>query len=249
MNYVKLEIENGIGTIEFFTEKSNALPSDILADLAQKIHIAGVTEQVKIIILKSGGEKAFCAGASFDELLAINNAESGKKFFMGFANVINTIRKAPKFVIARVHGKAVGGGLGLAAASDYCIAHEKASGKLSELSIGIGPFVIEPALARKIGKSAVAQMSIRASQFYSAEWLFKEGLYSEVLESTEGLDQKVSELALELSTYSPKAMSELKKVFWEGTDHWDRLLESRALISGSLVLSEFTKNKLASFKN
>lgn len=246
--YVHHKVENGIGEIEFFHPSSNSLPSSILLDLANTINDLGTDERVHVIILKSGGQRAFCAGASFDELTAITNEAEGKKFFNGFALVINAMRKCHKFIIVRVQGKAVGGGVGLIAAADYAIAFEKAAIKLSELALGIGPFVVGPAVERKVGVSGYSQLTIDATEWRSADWAKKHGLYSEIHSSCDTMDEAVYRLARKLALSSPEAMMQLKKIFWLGTENWDALLEKRAAISGQLVLSEFTKNAIEAFK-
>ena len=246
--YVTLTIENEIGFIEFFHPNRNSMPSDVLSLLEQTIIDAGKNDDVKVIILKSGGDRTFCAGASFNELIGIENETSGKRFFMGFANVINAMRKCPKLIIGRVQGKSVGGGVGLAAAADYCLATQYASIKLSELSIGIGPFVIEPAVSRKIGVTAMTQMTIDAETFFSTEFAKDKGLYAEVFETVEDLDEAIKTLAEKLAGYNPEALIEMKKVFWKGTENWDTLLSERAEISGKLVLSKFTKMVLKRFR-
>ena len=246
--YVKSELSDGIYTVEFFHPASNSLPGKILAEIVEAITIAGNNDEVKVVILKSYGERAFCAGASFDELVAISNDEEGLQFFSGFANVINAIRKCPKFVIGRVQGKAVGGGVGLAAAVDHCFATKFAAVKLSELAVGIGPFVVGPAVERKLGTSGFAQLTIDANSWKDANWAAQYGLYSEVFESTEEMDNAIHTLAAKLANSSPEAMSELKNVLWMGTEDWDDLLKKRAAISGRLVLSDFTRNAIAAFK-
>ncbi|WP_378186610.1 enoyl-CoA hydratase/isomerase family protein [Aquimarina sp. W85] len=246
--YVKLDVNNKIGTIEFFHPAHNSLPGDILAQLADTITRAGEDEAIKVIILKSGGERTFCAGASFKELIAINDAETGKVFFSGFANVINAMRKCPKFIIGRVQGKTVGGGVGVASATDYCMATQYAAIKLSELNIGIGPFVVGPAVERKMGLSAMSQIAIDANTFYDAQWAKQKGLFTQVYEDTKTLDEEVLKFATHLCTYNPEAIKEMKKIFWEGTEDWDTKLAERAVISGKLVLSAFTKEKLKGFK-
>ncbi|MEM6721518.1 MAG: enoyl-CoA hydratase/isomerase family protein [Bacteroidota bacterium] len=246
--YVKQNIQNGVATIEFFHPAHNSLPGDILAKLAQTITDAGNNDDIKVIILKSGRDRTFCAGASFKELININDAETGKIFFSGFANVINAMRKCPKFIIGRVQGKTVGGGVGLASAVDYCMASKYASIKLSELNVGIGPFVVGPAVERKLGLSGMSQIAIDANSFYDAEWARSKGLYMQVFDSNEELDEAVVAFANHLCTYNPEAMAEMKKAFWAGTEHWDDLLAERAAISGRLVLSDFTKETLKRFK-
>ena len=246
--FVKLNTKNGIGTIEFFHPQSNALPANILLQLASTITNAGEDEKIKVIILKSAGERAFCAGASFNELVAINNIEDGKKFFSGFAQVINAARKCPKFIIGRVQGKAVGGGVGMASATDYCFATKYASAKLSELAIGIGPFVVGPAVERKVGSSAFNAMTINATKWFDANWAKEKGLYNEVFETSEEMDEQINLLSLKISKYNPESMQELKKIMWKGTEDWDSLLLTRAEKSGKLVLSDFTKNAIAQFK-
>ncbi|WP_276132357.1 enoyl-CoA hydratase/isomerase family protein [Polluticoccus soli] len=246
--YVRSEIEHGIATIEFFHPSSNSLPSAILNDLAKTINDIGIDDRVKVIILRSAGDRAFCAGASFDELVAISSEAEGKKFFSGFANVINAMRKCHKFIIGRIQGKAVGGGVGLASAVDYAIATEDAAVKLSELAVGIGPFVVGPAVERKVGLSSFSQLAIDATEWRSAEWAKKHGLYAELHGSVEEMDDSVKALAERLSHSSPEAMASLKKVFWQGTEHWDTLLADRAAVSGRLVLSEFTRNAINKFK-
>lgn len=245
---VESTIEKGIGIVTFFHPQSNSLPGEILRTIANEITALGNRVEVKVILLKSEGEKAFCAGASFDELVSIKTMEEGKKFFSGFASVINAMRKAPKFVIARIQGKAVGGGVGLASGADYCFALDSASVKLSELAIGIGPFVIGPAVERKIGLAAFSQLSVNATQWQSAEWAKEKGLYYEVFSSVTELDKAIADLAEKLSLSNPEAMAELKKVFWKGAENWDELLAERAEISGKLALSEFTKKAIEKFK-
>jgi methylglutaconyl-CoA hydratase len=246
--YVKSEFHNSVTTIEFYHPQSNSLPLKILDELAQAIHRAGNDNETKVVILRSAGEKAFCAGASFDELSSIQNAEQGLQFFSGFAHVINAMRICPKFIISRIHGKCVGGGLGLVAASDYAIATEEAEIKLSELSIGIGPFVVGPAIEKKIGISAFSQLAIDAAMWRSAQWAGRKGLFAEVHLAIDGVDESISKLANALIHSSPEAMAEMKKIFWKGTENWDHLLLERAAISGKLVLSSFTRNAIEKFK-
>ncbi len=246
--YVQTDLDHGIATIEFYHPASNSLPGQILGDLAKAIDKAGQDERVKVIVLRSAGKGAFCAGASFDELIAIQDEKQGLAFFSGFALVINAIRKAHKFVIGRVQGKAVGGGVGLASACDYTLATEGAAIKLSELAIGIGPFVVGPAVERKLGTSCFAQLAIDATEWRSAEWAKKHGLYAEMYKTTEELDDAVNRLADKLAHSNPEAMAMLKKVFWQGTDHWDKLLPERAAMSGKLVLSQFTRDAIEIFK-
>jgi len=246
--YVKSHNEHGITTIEFFHPQSNSLPGKILDALAQEIHYAG-THDTKVVILKSGGNGAFCAGASFDELIAVKNEKEGMNFFCGFANVINAMRKCPKLIIGRIHGKCVGGGVGLAASVDYAIAVKEVEVKLSELAIGMGPFVVGPAIERKIGKSAFSQIAIDATLWRNSDWAKQKGLFAEVHESVHNLDESVYRLANTLAHSNPDAMAEMKKIFWQGTENWDTLLKERAAISGRLILSDFTKQAIETFKN
>ena len=245
---VNLEIKDEIGTIEFHHPQSNSLPSHILEKLAQTIEKCGHNDNIKIIILKSQGDRVFCAGASFDELSSISNFKEGKSFFMGFANVINACRKCPKIIICRVQGKAVGGGVGMACAGDYCFATKFSSIKLSELAVGIGPFVVGPAVERKSGLSAYTTLSINATKWFSAEWAREKGIYSEIFDSNDEMDKEIDLLAKELLKSNPEAIKKLKEVFWSGTSHWDELLEERAENSGQLVLSDFTMQAIARFK-
>ena len=247
--YVTTSTINGITTITFFHPQSNSMPGKLLRQLAEEITKGGNNSETKVIVLKTEGDKAFCAGASFDELIAIKDLETGKKFFSGFALVINAIRTAPVFVIARVQGKAVGGGVGIASAADYTLAVEGASVKLSELAVGIGPFVVGPAVERKIGTAAFSSLSINATEWQTAQWGREKGLYVDLYKTVEEMDAAVSVLADKLSKSNPEAMSELKKVCWKGTENWDTLLIERAEISGRLVLSEFTINAINKFKS
>ena len=246
--YVKHETHKGISTIEFFHPQSNSLPHQLLEKLAHEIHAAGNDKETKVIVLRSKGERAFCAGASFDELSAIENEHKGFEFFSGFAHVINAIRKCHKLVIGRIHGKCIGGGVGLAAAVDYAIAVEGADVRLSELGIGIGPFVIGPAVERKIGESAFSQLAIDYTMWRKADWARNKGLYAEMHPTVEGMDESIFRLSNQLAHTSPEAMLEMKKVFWKGTEHWDELLSHRAEISGRLILSHFSKEAIQKFK-
>ena len=246
--YVTSAEDKGVATLTFFHPQHNAMPSDLLAKLRQAIVQAGQDPAVKVIVLCSAGERSFCAGASFEELVAIENKAQGEAFFNGFAQVINAMRLCPKFIIARIHGKAVGGGVGLAASADYALASQYASVKLSELSIGIGPFVVAPAIARKIGVSALGQMTLNAKTFYTAQWAKDKGVFAEVLPDAQALDDAIETLCHEIKSYHPEAMAEMKRVLWSGTEHWETLLAERAAISGGLVLNDFTKATLERFK-
>ncbi|HWH62313.1 MAG TPA: enoyl-CoA hydratase/isomerase family protein [Ginsengibacter sp.] len=245
--YVKSHTEHGITTIEFFHPQSNSLPAKILDELTQEIHYTG-THDTKVLVLRSAGDGAFCAGASFDELVAIQNEKEGLHFFEGFANVINAMRKCSKLIIGRIHGKSVGGAVGLIAACDYAIAVKEADVKLSELSIGIGPFVVGPVVERKIGTSAFSQLAIDASLWRNADWAKKKGLFAEVHESIQNMDESIYRLSNVLAHSNPEAMKEMKKIFWNGTEHWDTLLHERAAISGKLVLSDYTKTAIAKLR-
>jgi methylglutaconyl-CoA hydratase len=240
-------IQQKVATIEFGHPASNSFPSELLARLTNELNSLSKNNEVAVIILKSEGEKTFCAGASFDELIAIKNLEEGKQFFSGFANVINAMRICGKILIGRVQGKTVGGGLGLAAACDYVLATEFASIKLSELTIGIGPFVIAPAIERKMGIAALSELTLDATSWKNAYWAKEKGLYAQVFETIKELDFEVNLLASKLASYNPEALASMKKILWENTQHWDELLTQRAAITGELVLSEFTKNALANF--
>jgi methylglutaconyl-CoA hydratase len=247
--YVKTEHKGNICYIEFGTPQSNALPGNILAKLRRTILEEGEKKEVALLVLQSGGDRAFCGGASFEELLAISSEQEGKQFFMGFAGVINAIRTCGKIVVAKVQGKAVGGGVGIASAADYCMATRHASLRLSELAIGIGPFVIGPAVERKVGASQFTKLAITPEEWQTAEWAMQHGLYHEIFEDGNSLEQGAQALAEKLSSYSPQALAELKKIFWKGTEHWGALLEERAQMSGRLVLSDFTSEAIARFKS
>lgn len=242
------KIENRIATIEFGHPSSNSFPGELLQRLTDEIDTIGSNPEVNIIILRSEGEGAFCAGASFDELLAVNSLEDGAVFFSGFANVINAMRRCPKLIIGRIHGKAVGGGVGLAAACDYALATEGSAIKLSEFTIGIGPFVIAPAVERKMGTAALAELTLAAHEWKNAYWAQEKGLYAKVLENVADLDKELDILTSKLAAYNPDALAAMKKVLWEGTENWDALLAERAKISGTLVLSDFTKKALSQFR-
>ncbi len=246
--YAKQTIKNNISFIEFYHPSHNSLPGDILQKLVNLIKNAGDNKDIKVIVLQSGGDRTFCAGASFKELVNISDEDSGKTFFSGFANVINAMRICPKLIIGRIQGKTVGGGLGIIAACDYCLATKYAEIKLSELNIGIGPFVIGPVIERKIGLSSLSQISLNPSKFFTTSWAKDNGLYAEVFENISQLDLAVQAFAEELCSFNQEAVNEIKKLFWRGTDHWDTLLEEQAIISGRLVLSSFTKEKLNKFK-
>jgi methylglutaconyl-CoA hydratase len=237
-------IENKIATVQFGHPGSNSFPRVLLDRLTNELTYLSDNEEVLVIVLKSEGTGAFCAGASFDELLAVSTFDEGTRFFTGFANLINAMRSCKKIIIGRIQGKAVGGGVGIIAACDYALATQDSSIKLSELAIGIGPFVIEPAVSRKIGKMAMSEMTLAAHEWKTASWAFQKGLYAKILETSEELDIEVTSFSKKLATYNPEALTEMKKVFWEGTAHWDKLLKERASISGKLVLSDFTKNTL-----
>ncbi len=245
---IKVTIQNELGSINFFHPQSNSLPSKLLFNLAKEITQLGANNDVKVILLKSEGDKTFCSGASFDELIAISNFEQGLHFFSGFAHVINAIRTVQKLVIARVQGKAIGGGVGIACSADYTFAVKAASVKLSELAVGIGPFVVAPAVERKIGKAAFGQMTINATEWQTAEWAQKNGMYADIYDDATLMDEAINVLIQKLLKSNPEAMQHIKQILWEGTEHWNQLLIDRAKISGKLVLSDFTKQAIQSFK-
>jgi methylglutaconyl-CoA hydratase len=240
-------LQNNIATIEFGHPASNSFPSELLERLTKELNSISENDAISVIILKSEGEKAFCAGASFDELVAISNLDEGEKFFTGFANVINAMRTCGKIIIGRVQGKTVGGGVGLASACDYVLATVNAAVKLSEFTIGIGPFVIEPVVQRKVGLAALSELTLAATNWKNAYWAKEKGLYAGVFETIRELDKEVEILASKLACYNPSALAEMKKVLWKNTQNWDELLTERAQISGKLVLSDFTKKALATF--
>jgi len=239
--------QNAVATVQFGHPASNSFPRELLNRLTAEINSLSLNENVSVIVLQSEGSKAFCSGASFDELLQVENEEQGTEFFSGFAHLLNAMRNCSKIIIGRVQGKAVGGGVGIISACDYVLATPESAVKLSELAIGIGPFVIEPAVSRKIGKTAMTEMTLSAQDWKSAKWAFEKGLYS-ALHNAEELDTAVENFAQKLSSYNPEALYEMKKIIWEGTDHWESLLIERASITGKLVLSDFSRKALTQFK-
>lgn len=241
-------IDNTIATLEFGHPASNSFPGELLRRLTDELNLLSNNPGVNVIILKSEGDGAFCAGASFDELLAVSTLEQGAVFFAGFANVINAMRNCSKLIVGRIHGKAVGGGVGLAAACDYALATVNSAVKLSEFTIGIGPFVIAPAVERKMGKAALSEMTLAAHEWKNAYWAQEKGLYAKVFEDIKELDTELEVFTQKLASYNPEALADMKKVLWEGTENWNTLLAERAKISGRLVLSDFTKNALGQFK-
>lgn len=245
---VRTEVDKKIATVTFYHPSHNALPSSLLAQLAAVIRRLGKNPSIQVILLKSDGARTFCAGANFDELLSIQDESSGKVFFSGFAHVINAIRLARQPVVGRIQGKALGGAVGLAAACDYCFATKEASIKLSELSIGIGPFVIAPVIKRKIGVSALTELTLNPTIFKYADWALEKGLYQSVSEDIETMDRLVHEFCVELSNHPPSALSAIKETLWQGTEHWDTLLLAQAEISGRLVIDKRTKTILRKFK-
>jgi methylglutaconyl-CoA hydratase len=238
---------NAVATVQFGHPASNSFPRELLNRLTLEINELSRNEAVSVIVLQSEGSKVFCSGASFDELLAVENEEQGKEFFSGFAHLLNAMRSCSKIIIGRVQGKAVGGGVGIISACDYVLATPESAIKLSELAIGIGPFVIEPAVTRKIGKTAMTEMTLAAHEWKSANWALQNGLYAS-LHNAEELDIEVEKFAQKLSSYNPEALFEMKKIIWEGTEHWQLLLLERAAITGKLVLSDFSRNALTQFK-
>jgi len=246
--YVKSSVQHGLCSIEFFHPQSNSLPGALLQELAAAIRDAGKNTDCRLILLRSQGQKAFCAGASFDELSQLKNEQEGLQFFSGFAEVINAMRTCGKIIIGRIHGKCVGGGVGLAAAVDYALATEEAAVKLSELAVGIGPFVVGPAVERKIGLSAFSQLALDATGWRNANWAHERGLFAELYADTIGLDEGVNRLVTQLLNSSEEALRALKIVFWKNTEHWDQLLIERAAISGKLILSEASRKAIESFK-
>jgi len=248
-SYVRSHTDQlGINSIEFYHPQSNSLPAKMLAELAKEIYHAGLNADTKVIVLRSAGDATFCAGASFDELASINTEADGKIFFSGFAKVFNAMRTSGKLIIGRIQGKCVGGGVGLAAAVDYAIATEAAEVRLSELATGIGPFVVGPVIERKTGTAAFSHLAIDATQWRNADWAKRKGLFAEVHNSIENMDESIFRLANTLAHSSTDAMAAMKKIFWQGTEDWDQLLNERAAISGRLVVSAFTKEAIAKFK-
>lgn len=239
--------QNSVATVQFGHPASNSFPRELLDRLTRELNALSKDKAVSVIVLQSEGEKVFCSGASFDELLQVDNEEQGAVFFSGFANLLNAMRKCSKLIVGRVQGKAVGGGVGIISACDYVFATPESAVKLSELAIGIGPFVIEPAVSRKIGKMAMAEMTLAAHQWKSAIWALENKLFTEI-HNIENLDKAVSDFVLKLSSYNPEALFEMKEIIWEGTEYWDALLLERAKITGKLVLSDFSRNALLQFK-
>ena len=245
---VTTSINNKTATLTFGHPASNSFPRNLLDQLTAEIIALSKNVEVSVIVLQSQGSGAFCAGASFDELLAVKTPEQGTHFFSGFAHLLNAMRNCSKIIVGRIQGKAVGGGVGIIAACDYVFATESSAIKLSEIAIGIGPFVIEPAVSHKIGKTAMSQLALAPQAWKTATWATDKGLFTEVFENLETLDQNLDEFVAKLASYNPEALHEMKKILWEGTHNWDTLLLQRAEISGKLVLSDFTKNALSQFK-
>lgn len=243
------KIQNKIATIEFGHPAGNSFVLELLERLTSEFQKLSDNDTITLIVLKSEGEGPFCGGASFDELMAVSTLAEGKVFFSGFANLINAMRKCKKVIVGRVQGKAVGGGVGLIAACDYVFATDAAAIRLSELGIGLAPLVIAPAVERKIGIAALAELSLAPTEWKNAYWAQQKGLYAKVFEGLKELDKELAFFTEKLASHNPEALVEWKKVLWQQTAHWDTLLVERAEMSGKLVLSEFAKKELVAFKS
>ncbi len=237
----------GFARIVFAHPSHNSMPSGLLAELVRKIDEAAADPAVRAVLLRSAGDETFCAGANLDELLAIEDEATGTDFFMGFANVILAMRRCPKPIVVAVQGKAIGGGVGIAAAADYTLGCKGAQVRLSELAIAIGPFVILPALIRKMGVSAASELCWD-TQWHDSRWAREHNLYQRVYAGPEELFREARLLAKRLAEHSPAATTRLKRSLWEGTDHWPEELARRAEITGQLVLTPEAKGALAKFK-
>lgn len=244
---VTTNVRDGVGTVEFSHPKGNSLPARLLNDLASAIRTLGADDAARVIVLRSAGSGTFCAGASFDEFTAVADAAQGKEFFSGFARVIAAMVRAPKFVLARVQGRAAGGAIGLICASDYSIAVRSAQVKLSELQVGIGPFVVGVVIERKLGLAPFQSLAVHAD-WHDAAWCERHGVYSAVVEDEAALDAAIDAHAKRLAASNPEAMREMKRIFWRGTDDWEALMGERAAMSGRMVLSAFTRDALARFR-
>ena len=240
-------VANRIADVSFGHPKGNSLPATVLRDLAQEIATVGERDDVRVILLRSYGTGPFCAGASFDELVAIADPAAGKEFFMGFARVILAMTRCPKPIVTRVHGKVVGGGVGIVAASDYAIASGRASVRLSELAVGIGPFVVGPVIEHKIGRGAFSAMALDAD-WRDAAWGGQHGLYAKVFDTPAELEASVEAFVTQLVTANPEAAAQIKRITWAGTESWEQLLEERAGMSGRMVLSEYTRSAIDRFR-
>ena len=244
---VTCSITDGIATVSFYHPKSNSLPAVLLNDIAGRIAAVSKHPASRVVVIRSEGAGTFCAGASFDELKRIESPEAGKEFFMGFARVMLAMRRCTKPIITRVQGKVVGGGVGIVAASDYVLAVPEAPVRLSELAVGIGPFVVGPAIERRIGASAFSALALDAD-WRDAHWCVEHGLYTRLCDNLPALDQVLGTLSHRVAAFNPEAIAQLKSALWHGTDDWEELLEERAAMSGKLVLSDFTRNAIAAFE-
>ena len=245
---VVVDLVDGVAAVTFGHPKGNSLPAAVLRALAERIADVGRDERARVIVLRSGGTGPFCAGASFDELTAIADPDAGKEFFLGFARVILAMIRCPQLVVTAVQGRVAGGGIGIVAASDYAIAVETASLRLSELAVGIGPFVVGPVIERKIGLAAFHAMAVD-TEWRDARWALTHGLYSQVVDASAALDERAASIARRLAASNPEAMAGIKRIAWEGTEQWDDLLARRAEMSGRLVLSAFTRKAIEAFRN
>lgn len=230
--------------IEFYHPKGNSLPSRILEELTLAFRRASEEPDLRVITLQSRGDGAFCGGANLDELRAIRDFESGKAYFMRIAELLTAMRDTPGCIIAKVQGPAVGGGVGLIAASDFVCAGQDAPVRLSEVSLGIGPFVIGPAVIRKIGLSAFSTLSLDAGTWYDAHWARSFGLYNRVVESHVELDRVAEQLAGDLAASGPSAVTTLKRELWRGENDWPARLEESAEQSAKLLMTEHTQRLL-----
>lgn len=245
---VTAAVADGIGAVQFAHPKGNSLPGALLRRLASTIAETGERPDVRVVTVRSGGQGPFCGGASFDELVAVSDEQQGKTFFLGFAQVILAMIRCPKPVVTRVQGKVVGGGVGVVAASDYVIATNQSPLRLSELAIGLGPFVIGPPILRKVGPAAFGAMALDAD-WRTAQWALDAGLYAQMHDGIPALDEAFDRFVKELASRNAEATGRIKQIMWEGTENWDALLDARAALSGRLVLSEHTRAAIAAFKN
>lgn len=246
---VHTQIENSIAKIQFYNPASNACDPSMLAQMVHAFNTLSANSQVKVILLSSKGNKAFCAGASITHLSELKDMKAATDFFSGFGRLILSMKNCNKIIVTSVQGKAVGGGVGIIAASDYVIATENSGLRLSELMIGIGPLVIAPAVIRKVGVAHFSQLSLKPSTWKDAKWGAAHGLFNELVTDGDSLENVTVDYCNSLASYSAQALSALKSVLWQGTEHWEELLYENAAKTATLSLSEDAQESFKKFNS
>jgi len=219
MSYETLlvNVRDGVATVTLNRPQArNALNQTMIRELREALATLDANPEARVIVLRGAGDRAFCAGADLKGMFHGGPILEAREQYAGLAGILEAMPRMRTSVIGQVHGYALAGGCGLAAACDIVVASEDAVFGLPEIKLGLLPLMVLAPILRAASPKRVLQLVLSGAELPAREALAM-GLVTQVVPRA-GLDATVQRLAETLAGYSSGTLAIAKEAFYNALE-------------------------------